>query len=127
MIPLFLVGYITAPFALFAHIRLPPFARVSDVALRSYVKKLPVSTDLSITTMSHIAKPRVSFVKIADLEPVRYRLGIVNYVRDTGPENATRKWYNFPAVGSFSMQGNAKPRVPWVWDQITPMIAKNKR
>ncbi|KAK8008533.1 hypothetical protein PG991_011084 [Apiospora marii] len=125
--PLVIVGYLTSPFVSFMHLRLPPFARVSEEALRSFVRRLPTqaqATELDITTMSAIAKPRVSKVRLSELRPASQRLGIVNYVRDTAAENATRKWYNFRAVGKFNVQHNKSPRVRGVWEEIAGMIAK---
>ncbi|KAK8122461.1 hypothetical protein PG984_011131 [Apiospora sp. TS-2023a] len=125
--PLVIVGYLTSPFVSFMHLRLPPFARVSEEALRSFVRRLPSqaqTTELDITTMSTIAKPRVSKVKLSELRPANQRFGIVNYVRDTTAENATRKWYNFRAVGKFNVQHNKSPRVRGVWEEIAVMIAK---
>ncbi|KAK7984883.1 hypothetical protein PG988_002505 [Apiospora saccharicola] len=125
--PLVILGYLTSPFVSFMHLRLPPFARVSEEALRSFVRRLPAqaqTTELDITTMSTIAKPRVSKVKLSELRPANQRLGIVNYVRDTTAENATRKWYNFRAVGKFNVQHNKSPRVRGVWEEIAAMIAK---
>ncbi|KAK8064788.1 hypothetical protein PG994_007426 [Apiospora phragmitis] len=125
--PLFIVGYLTSPVVSFMHLRLPPFARMSEEALRSFVRRLPAqaqTTELDITTMSAIAKPRISKVKLSELRPANQRLGIVNYVRDTAAENATRKWYNFRAVGKFNVQHNKSPRVWGVWKEIAAMIAE---
>ncbi|KAI3324834.1 hypothetical protein HD806DRAFT_493756 [Xylariaceae sp. AK1471] len=119
IIPLVFVAYTTSPFVTFIHMRLPPFARQSEEMLRRYIRTLPPQTELEMTTMSFIAKPRLSMVKLSDLARVNRRFGIVNLARDTATENATRKWYMFPAVGNFNVQktsGTAK--VPWVWDSI---------
>ncbi|KAH8158279.1 hypothetical protein CIB48_g9966 [Xylaria polymorpha] len=94
------VAYTTSPFVTFIHMRLPPFARQSEEMLRRYVRTLSPQTELDITTMSLIAKPRVSVVKLSDLAPVSRRFGIVNMARDTAVDNAKRRWYMFPAVAS---------------------------
>lgn len=121
--PLVVVGYLTAPFVSFVHMRLPPFARQSEANLRAFVRKLPAQTELEITTMSFIAKPRVSKVMVSDLRPANRRFGIVNYVRDTAAENTTRPWYMFRAVGEFNMQHNRSPRVRGVWEEIAASMA----
>jgi hypothetical protein len=108
--------------------RLPPFARQSEEMLRRYIRTLPPQTELEITTMSFIAKPRLSAVKLSELTRVNRRFGIVNLARDTTAENATRKWYMFPAVGNFNVQktsGTAK--APWVWDSIWNNIATRQK
>ncbi|KAI0548434.1 hypothetical protein F4679DRAFT_585605 [Xylaria curta] len=119
VVPLVFVAYTTSPFVTFIHMRLPMFARQSEDMLRRYVRTLPPQTELNITTMSVIAKPRVSTVKLSDLAPVSRRFGIVNLARDTASENATRKWYMFPAVGNFNAQrASGTSKAPWVWDAI---------
>ncbi|KAI1752169.1 hypothetical protein F4782DRAFT_502213 [Xylaria castorea] len=119
VVPLVFVAYTTSPFVTFIHMRLPPFARQSEDMLRRYVRTLSPQTELNITTMSIIAKPRVSTVKLSDLAPVSRRFGIVNLARDTVAENAGRKWYMFPAVGNFNAQrASGTSKAPWVWDAI---------
>ncbi|KAI8624109.1 hypothetical protein F5Y19DRAFT_339237 [Xylariaceae sp. FL1651] len=119
VVPLIFVAYTTSPFVSFIHIRIPPFARQSEEMLRWYIRTLSPQTELDITTMSFIAKPRVSTVKLSELKPVSKRLGIVNLARDTAAENATRKWYMFPAVGNFNVQmSSGTSRVQWIWESI---------
>ncbi|OTA63995.1 hypothetical protein K449DRAFT_20802 [Hypoxylon sp. EC38] len=124
--PLVFVGYTTSPFVSFIHMRLPPFARQSEDMLRRFIRTLPPHTELDITTMSFIAKPRTSHVKLSDLRPVSRRFGIVNLTRDTAAENATRKWYMFRAVGDFSAQSNTVKRAPWVWESIVNALEKQR-
>ena len=95
--------------------------------LRRFARELPATAELELTTMSLIAKPRTTRVAVADLRPARARLGIVNYARDVAADNAARAWYRFPAVGNFSVQFNNKmPRVSWVWDAVTNVIARQR-
>lgn len=150
MVPFAFVAWATSPFVTFIHLRLPPYARQSEDMLRRYIAQLSypsprtstgsagnarvasasaggssTRTELEITTMSYIAKPRLSMVKLEDLQPTHKRLGIVNYCRETAAENKRRKWYMFPAVANFSIQesSNTMPKVPWVWGMITRRIA----
>ncbi|KAI1167044.1 hypothetical protein F5B18DRAFT_603519 [Nemania serpens] len=119
VVPLVFVAYTTAPFVTFIHMRLPPFARQSEGMLRRYVRTPPPQTELEITTMSFIAKPRSSTVKLRDLRPANRRFGIVNMTRDTAAENAARKWFMYRAVGNFNAQrASGTSRAPWVWDAI---------
>ncbi|KAI0976767.1 hypothetical protein F4678DRAFT_414432 [Xylaria arbuscula] len=99
--PLVFVAYITSPFVTFVHVRLPPFARQSAATARRYIANIPGDAELEMTTMSFIAKPRTSAVRLSELKPVNRRFGIVNMARDTTAENAARKWYRFRAVGDF--------------------------
>ncbi|KAI1098582.1 hypothetical protein F4804DRAFT_120471 [Jackrogersella minutella] len=124
LIPLLFVSWTTSPFVSFIHLRLPPFARQSPDMLRRWAARLPPHTELDITTMSAIAKPRVSRVRVADLREVRRRMGIVNLARDAAAENAARKWYRFRAVADFAAQGNTAARAPWVWEGILDAVRK---
>jgi hypothetical protein len=120
---LIFVAYITSPFVAFVHMRLPPFARQSEEMLRRYIRTIPPQTELDITTMSLIAKPRVSTVRLSELMSVSRRYGIVNLARDTVAENATRKWYRFRAVGNFSVQQTSRTvKAPWAWEMIRDAI-----
>ncbi|KAI1762311.1 hypothetical protein GGR53DRAFT_422561 [Hypoxylon sp. FL1150] len=124
VVPLVFVAYTTSPFVSFIHMRIPPFARQSEDMLRRFVRTLPPATELDVTTMSFIAKPRVSKVKVSDLYRVNRRFGIVNLARDTAVENAARKWYMFRAVRDFSAQpsSNTVKRAPWAWESILSAI-----
>ncbi|KAI0020742.1 hypothetical protein F4780DRAFT_740642 [Xylariomycetidae sp. FL0641] len=124
LVPITFVAYTTAPFVAFIHLRLPPVARQSEEALRRFARNIPRDSVLEITTMSFIAKPRLTNVRIADLRPVSRRFGLVNMVRDTAAENARRKWYMYRAVGNFRVEANKVPRAPFVWESIKQMIAR---
>ncbi|KAH6657383.1 hypothetical protein BKA67DRAFT_555136 [Truncatella angustata] len=127
VIPLLFVGWTTSPFVLLVSMRLPPFARTSEQHLKRYLSKLPADTALEISTMSLIAKPRVSRVLLSELRPKNQRLGIVNYVRDTSTENAVRKWYHFRAVSRFSIQTNKTKGPLWFWESVQESIKRNQR
>jgi hypothetical protein len=138
IIPIFFVAYTTAPFVTHIHVHLPPYARTSRAILERFVHSLPPSTELTLTTMSAIGKPRYSNLKAGDLVPTRKRFGIINYERDTAAENATRRWYNFRAVGNFYVQDTQPVRKvryekkldkvdTWVWDAIKDKIQRKAR
>lgn len=135
IIPIFFVAYTTAPFVTHIHVHLPTYARTSRVILERFIRSLPPSTEITLTTMSAIGKPRYSNLKAGDLIPTRKRFGIINYERDTAAENATRRWYNFRAVGNFyvqEMQPMRKVRYEkkedkvdaWIWDAIKEKIQR---
>ncbi|KND90939.1 hypothetical protein TOPH_04361 [Tolypocladium ophioglossoides CBS 100239] len=139
VLPLAFVAYTTAPFVTHIHIHLPASARASRPALERFVAALPPSAQLTLTTMSLIAKPRYSSLRAGDLAPARRRLGVVNYARDTAGENEGRRWYNLRAVGQFYVQdkvaGGGKGRRvryqkkgkgvvdTWIWDALRDKIA----
>lgn len=139
--PFAFVASTAAPFVTHIHMHLPPLARVSRAALERFVGAMPPSTPLTLTTMSVIGTPRYSSVNVGDLRPPpprRRRFGLVNYVRDTTHENATRKWYNLRAVGKFYVQEKTVKKVggakryqakktsvvdTWIWDAARDNIA----
>ncbi|KFA76482.1 hypothetical protein S40288_06488 [Stachybotrys chartarum IBT 40288] len=133
LIPALFVTYTTAPFVTHVHIHLPTYARTSPAHLERFVRALPDSTPLTVTTMSVIGKPRYSSLQVGDLTPARKRFGLVNFVRDAAvaQENARRRWYMFPAVRRFYVQEKAAPQGrkryakksaakidSWIWDVI---------
>ncbi|KAF4505658.1 hypothetical protein G6O67_007581 [Ophiocordyceps sinensis] len=141
IMPFAFVASTAAPFVTHIHMHLPPLARVSRAALERFVGAMPPSTPLTLTTMSVIGTPRYSSVNVGDLRPPpprRRRFGLVNYVRDTTHENATRKWYNLRAVGKFYVQEKTVKKVggakryqakktsvvdTWIWDAARDNIA----
>lgn len=135
IVPILFVAYTTTPFVTHIHIHLPPYARSSRAILERFVKTLPPSTPLTMTTMSAISKPRYSSLQAGDLVPSRRRFGLVNYIRDTTQENAKRKWYMFNAVGKFYVQPKGPQRKVryekkkdkvdgWIWDTIKERLDK---
>ncbi|KAF4463352.1 hypothetical protein FALBO_9839 [Fusarium albosuccineum] len=135
IIPILFVAYTTSPFVTHIHVHLPPYARTSRAILERFVRAMPPSTPLTLTTMSAISKPRYSSLQAGDLSPARRRLGLINYVRDTTEENAKRRWYMFRAVGKFYVQDKRPQRKVryekkkdkvdgWIWDAIKERIDK---
>jgi len=129
IIPFAYVAYSTTPFVAHIHLKLPPYAQQSREILRRFAKNVPPSTPVSLSTMNLIGKPRVTDMVVADLRPVKERLGIVNFAR-AAPVAADRKWYQrftLPPSTKFSIpprnvRDSAKEG--WVWDEIAASIAK---
>ncbi|KAI2622491.1 hypothetical protein GGR54DRAFT_65741 [Hypoxylon sp. NC1633] len=129
IVPLVFVAYTSKPFVTFAHMRPPPWARHSEATLRQWARAVPPDAELEITTMSLIAKPRLSRVRVADLRPpsaAARRWRIANLARDTAAANAARPWYMFRAVGLFNAQSNTVARVPWVWESIVGAVERGR-
>ncbi|KAF7536928.1 hypothetical protein G7Z17_g12959 [Cylindrodendrum hubeiense] len=136
IVPILFVAAVTSPFVTHIHIHLPAYARTSKPILERYVRTLPPSTQLTLTTMSFISKPRYSSLQAGDLSPTRRRFGLVNLTRDTAAENAKRSWYMFRAIGEFYVQEKApvrrvryekkkKDQVDrWIWDAIKEKLDK---
>ncbi|KAG5951469.1 hypothetical protein E4U53_003019 [Claviceps sorghi] len=131
IVPILFVSYTTAPFVTHIHVHLPPGARASRAVLERFVGAMPASSRLTFTTMGLIAKPRYSSVAVGDLRAMKGRFGLVNYVRDTGAENATRKWYMYRAIGGFYVQEELRKRKRyerkgkvdgWIWDAVRDKV-----
>jgi hypothetical protein len=122
-IPMVVVAYLSSPFVNYIHLVLPTFARTSRDLMLRYSKNPPKDAMLDITTMNFIGKPRVSRVYISDLRPMKQRLGIVNYVRDTKVINKSRSWWMGRAVRVFGVHSGAgKVRGGEAWENIARRI-----
>ncbi|KAK7739843.1 hypothetical protein SLS53_005435 [Cytospora paraplurivora] len=116
-IPFLAVWYLTSPMAMWIQMRIPNQFRRSKHLADRYLASLPADAEVTITTMGALGKPRLSHVRVSDLQPARRRFGLVNYVRDVTKENAVRKWWMFRAVGEFRIEDDTttgrKSRFDW--------------
>jgi hypothetical protein len=127
IIPMVSVAYISGPFVNYIHLRLPAFARGSREMLLRYSKKLPQDAEIDITTMNFIGKPRVTRMKVTDLYPVKERLGVANYARDTTKINAERPWWMGKAVRQFGVHsGRSKVMGGEIWKNVESVLQKNR-
>jgi len=127
IIPMVSVAYISGPFVNYIHLRLPAFARGSREMLLRYSKMLPKDAEIDITTMNFIGKPRVTRMKVADLYPVKQRLGMANYARDTTKINAERLWWMGKAVRQFGVHsGRSKVMGGEIWRNVESVLQKNR-
>ena len=124
-VPLFFVGYTTAPFVTYIHLHLPTYARHSREILTRYTTALPKDALIDITTMTHLGRPRVTRMKISELYRKSGRLGIANYARDTAAINKKRPWYLGKIVSQFGINsgsrltsGPGRTRERGVWEII---------
>lgn len=108
--PFAVVSYTSSPFVVFIHLRLPAYARHPDrELLRRFVRNIPANTQLDITTMNLVGRPRLATVAVSDLVPAHERLRIVNFV-DTQSSSAAG------ATGAGGPAGAAVPKTP----RVTP-------
>lgn len=103
-IPVLAIWALTYPMVMWMHIRVPKEIQRSKALLAKFLAQPAADMGVWITTMGPVGKPRVTFVKLADLKPVRQRGGLVNHVRDVTQENKERKWYQFRAISKFLIQ-----------------------
>lgn len=102
-IPMLLVGYVTAPYVAYVHIKAPTFARASREALMKWAKNMPGNTELDLTTMRAYGRLRVSRMTIEDLKPTRSWLSIANVTRrPVSLPSATRvRWWTLRPISHF--------------------------
>jgi len=126
-VPLVAVAYLTSPFVNYIHLRLPIFARYSKDLLLRYSKSLPPTAELDITTMNFIGKPKVTRMKITDLQSKKQRFGMVNFVRKAGTEDVTKKraWYLGKPPTRFGVHGGrTKILGGEVWENVRRGVEK---
>jgi hypothetical protein len=127
IIPMVTVAYISGPFVNYIHLRLPAFAQGSREMLLRYSKKLSRDAEIDITTMNFIGKPRVTRMKVTDLYPVKERLGMANYARDTTKINAERPWWMGKVVRQFGVHsGRSKVMGGEIWRNVESVLQKNR-
>lgn len=119
------VAYTTTPFVSYVHLRLPVFARQSREQLFRWARKIPPSTEIDLTTIRPLGRPRVSRMKLSDLRTTSARLGVANLVRrpqSSGVE-ITRPWWKGRPQGLFYVgEDGAGSREPSLWQKALETI-----
>lgn len=98
-----LVGYITAPYVAYVHMKAPASVRGSREALVAWAKNLPGNSELDLTTIRAYGRLRVSRMTINDLRHTKSRLSIANLTRksDSLPSATNRRWWTPRPVKDF--------------------------
>lgn len=127
-VPFFAVWYLTSPMVMWIHIPVPrdlhqlaPNAAKKVFAQRLLQNDVSPDTEIFITTMNVVCKPRVSRMQIKDLRQEKRRMGLVDHVRDVRELEAQRKWYQFPTVGEFKIEKqreDLQKKLQWLWYPI---------
>lgn len=94
-IPMLVVGYITAPYVAYVHVKAPHFARGSREALVTWARNIPGKTEIDLTTMRVYGRLRVTRMTIDDLKHTRSWLNIANITRKpvSSPSRAKARWW----------------------------------
>ncbi|KAK3945438.1 hypothetical protein QBC46DRAFT_372236 [Diplogelasinospora grovesii] len=123
IVPALFVAWSTGPFVTTIRLHLPPFARVSEEALRRFGRThqtASTGSTLDIVTLSLIGRPRMVSVPLADLKPTNARLGMVNY---TTSSSATKGKGQKGEKKQFNIQpGNNSLKNGWLWRDIAEAI-----
>ena len=122
---MFFVAYTTAPFVLFVHLHVPPFARQSHDILQRFVNTLPPKSQLHLATMSFLTRPRHTTAALQEFGHVKRRLGIVNYAKFAEAKGDTGKRGPRLVAREFNIQGsNRGVEGAWVWDAIKEKVSR---
>ena len=127
IVPLLFVTISTAPFVTYIHLRLPQYARLSKDMLTRYLKTLPKSGEVDITTITLIGRPRVQRLQFGDLKAKQPKLlNVANF--ETQRVDASRPWW---AIGQGQRQyavgqAKGKSREGWAWDVVAETIRTGK-
>lgn len=126
ILPLLFVSWTTAPFVTYVHLRLPQFARFSKEMLTRYLRTLPKSGELDITTITLIGRPRVQRLQFGDLKAVQPRiLDVANFKTDK--VDTTRPWWAGKGQKAYAVgTAKGKSREGWAWDVVAEAIRKGK-
>ncbi|PSR77716.1 hypothetical protein BD289DRAFT_141792 [Coniella lustricola] len=122
--PILAVSFLTTPMVMWIHLIIPKNFQHAPGALELLSKNVPIDTEVTLTTMGILGKPRVSHMKLRDLRKERRRSGLVNYVRTVNPEAAaqTRQWYKFAEMSEFKIEdhviSNRRTKQRWIWYAI---------
>ena len=121
------VAYTSSPFVIYAHLRLPAFARRSQEMLFRFSQRIPKDTELDLTTMSFFGRPRVTRLKIGDLKESRGRLGVANLARKAPPLNPGRSWLaRKPLTEFFVSKAGGRKRLDGVWRSVLENIGTHE-
>jgi hypothetical protein len=106
----------------YIHLRLPAFARNSREQLTRYLRTLPATAEVDITTITLIGRPRVQKLRVNELQAVEPRLlNVANFKRTTTDE--TRPWWAGRGQRSYAIgEARGRAREGWAWDVVAEAI-----
>lgn len=134
--PLAFVTLTTAPIVTYIHLKIPPYARISREALTKWIKsRINPSTELDISSMTFLARPKQTTVAFGDLVPTRGLLNPANFKLQPGAASSPGplirrggKWWASTPLREFCVSGfNKEAREPWVWDELQKQIRKGSK
>lgn len=91
-----------------------------------YLKTLPKTGEVDITTITLIGRPRVQKLQFADLRAVEPRvLNVANF--RTNKVDTTRPWWSGRGQRSYAIgEGKKSVKQGWVWDEVAEAIRKGR-
>ena len=131
IIPFAFVWRTTYPLVTYMHIRIPTYARTTRSALEKWVNRgVNPATEMEITSMTFLARPKQVAVKVGDLVPSNRMLGYANWRVASGVDvnqgpliRRGGKWWHAPPLKEFSISGfNRDAREGWVWTELGRQI-----
>lgn len=124
------VAISTAPFVNYVHLKLPTFARQSREQLMKWSRDIPPSTEVDMTTMRLFGLPRVTRMRLSDLNVVRgSTVGVANLVktpRDPA-KYGKRPWWRGPELRKFYVANKmSKSNQPTILQMVLDSIQKRQ-
>ncbi|KAL8859672.1 MAG: hypothetical protein Q9178_003786 [Gyalolechia marmorata] len=120
-IPMLVVTYATAPFVTYIHLKLPFYARRSKEDLMKFVNKVPMSTEIDLTTIGQFGWPHVYRMPLAELKKAKYALSAANLERVL-PSSAlkpNRSWWKSSLPTKFYVRNEpVGRRGPSAWQKV---------
>ena len=133
IIPFAFVWRTTYPMVTYMHVRIPAYARTTRSALEKWLNRgVNPTTEMEITSMTFLARPKQVVVRVADLMPSNQMLGHANWRVAPGAHvnegpliRRGGKWWHAPPLKEFSIAGsNRGAREGWVWTELSRQIER---
>lgn len=122
------VMWASSPFVAYVHIKVPLFARRSKEQLLRWAQNIAPETELDLTTIKSYGFPRVSRMFVADLRPVKARLGIENLSRlPRAPPSKPKPWWVSNEQRRFFVGNERKKSIETsIWQIVFSQIQARK-
>ncbi|RAK86771.1 hypothetical protein BO79DRAFT_152920 [Aspergillus costaricaensis CBS 115574] len=127
-LPMIFILYTTAPFVVYVHVAIPAFARRSRETMIEYVKNLPPTATLYMTTIRSSSLPQQTEVRLGDLVLNKSFLRPVTF---TNSKPAPSPWWAGKTPQHFytdvrAQRSTESPNYfPTLWDDVFKKIQNN--
>ncbi|GKZ20757.1 hypothetical protein AbraIFM66951_003058 [Aspergillus brasiliensis] len=127
-LPMIFILFTTAPFVVYVHVAIPAFARRSRETMIEYVKNLPPTATLYMTTIRPTSLPQQTEVRLGDL--VRNK-SLLRPITFTNSKPAPSPWWAGKTPQHFYTDAKAQRSTqspnyfPALWENVYKQIQNN--
>ena len=124
------VGYTTAPFVNYVHIRLPIFARRSREQLVRWSKNIPLDTEIDMTTIRVFGLARVTRMRLAELRMSKKRgLAVANLQRIAPADEVSKRpwWMGRKPTDFYVVEERWKSGDATIWHRVLNAIERGQK